>query len=139
MPALLWAFFIALSAAVGPPTIKGLVTPPDASMRSKHGKPAPQEYYTRISSPRFDKPGVCTFTITAWATRNTLTRLQVQGNEQLLDWSWQWDADVPFGMRGEGMVVEFIDPVTRLVVATHTLAESCTWVPGAAMTDWRQP
>jgi hypothetical protein len=64
----------------------------------------------------------------ALATREHLTRLRINGMEQLLDWSWSWPVMVPAGMRGDGLMVEFIDAQTGKVVATHELSAEC-WGP----------
>lgn len=129
MPGPIIALWIILGAAgsalLGPPKAW---EPTDSKARPKYGKPVPVEYFTSTSSPRFDKPGICTFTMTAWVSRGELRRLRVNGTELLVDWSWTWDAEVPFGMRGEGMLVEFIHPVTR-ETATHELSAVCEWVP----------
>lgn len=110
------------SALVGPPAIWDVVDP---QVNRGHYRPAPVEYRTWTSSPRRDRPGVCTFTVFALATRERLMRLQVNGREQLVDWSWSWELELPEGMRGDGIVIEFIDPVTRTVMARHELSETC--------------
>lgn len=129
MPPILLAFFIVVGAMTAPPAVKGIVSGVDPMMRSKLGKPEPVSYRTWTSSPRFEKPGVCTFTVFALVSRSRLTRLQVNGVEQLVDWSWSWDVDIPHGYRASGMKVDFIDPVTRAVLASREIAEECSELP----------
>jgi len=101
---------------------------PDYAHRSKGmHRPAKIEYHTWISSGNVNSRGECTFTIFALVTRERLTRLRINGTEQLVDWSWSWEAKVPEGHHASGMVVEFIDPVSRKVMATHDIWAKCPW------------
>lgn len=113
MPGAIVAFFVAIgigagSALIGPPAIwQG----PDPTAKSKFGKPAPVEYMVRVSSPTRDASG-CTFTVIAWATRESLRRLVVDGVEQQMDFSWSVEKRVPLGTKLE-TEIRFIHPVTR--------------------------
>ena len=108
----------------GPPAIWSGV---DSRVNHGHYRPSPVEYRTWISSPRIDPKENCTFTVFALATRERLTRLRINGEEQLLDWSWAWEANVPAGTHGSGMRVEYLEAVGGQTVATHEMAASCPW------------
>ena len=130
MPPVLVAFFLLLGGLTAPDLVKGLDPRSDRSSRPKLGKPAPVEYRTWTSSPTIDRrTGKCTFTVFALGTREKLTRLRLNGEEKLLDWSWSWEAPVPAMTHASGMYVEFIDPVTREVKATHEITETCWGLP----------
>ena len=126
MPGIAWVLVVVWglvtgSALLGPPAIwKGK----DPTARTHLGRPAAVEYRTWTSSPEILAGGVCRFTVFALVTRNTLTRLRINGTEQLLDWSWSWTAELPPGYHGE-IPVEFLDPVGGAVLAAHTVAETC--------------
>jgi hypothetical protein len=92
------------------------------------GDPAPLEYRSWLSSPRVDrKTGDCTFTVFALVTREHLTGLRVDGVPLKPDWSWSWEAVVPQGHFGSGMMVEFVDLDTGEVVRTHEITALCPW------------
>lgn len=130
MPPVLIAFFILLGAGAGAPAAKALVTPKDPLARPKLCRPAAVEYRTWTSSPRWEaKRKECVFTVFALATRERLVRLRVNGDEQLLDWSWSWEAPLPVGFQGT-TVVEFVDPVGGAVLARHEVTETCWAFPG---------
>lgn len=127
MPGVAWAFVViwgalAGSALLGPPRAWDGVDP---LVNRGHYRPEAAEYRTWTSSPTRRADRSCEFTLFALVTREQLTRLRVNGYEQLLDWSWSWPVTIPNGMRGDGMVVEFIDPVSRRTVATHEVSEVC--------------
>lgn len=126
MPAIAWAALsvwglLTGSALVGPPAAWDGVDP---QAHHAHYRPSPVEYRTWVSSPNRDRSGACTFSVFALVTRERLMRLRVDGVEQLVDWSWGWEVVVAEGRRG-GAVVEFIDPVSGAVVATHEVSEPC--------------
>lgn len=100
----------------------------DLPPRTGRGEPAPLEYRTWLSSPTIDrKTGACTFTAFALVTREHLTGLRVNGSPLPPDWSWSWDAPMPEGTFGSGMMVEFIDLDTGQVIRTHEVTARCPW------------
>jgi hypothetical protein len=113
---------LAGTSLLGPPAIWSGTDP---GVNKSHYKAAPIEYRSWTSSPRFDKPGFCTYMVFALVTRERLMRLRVDGREQLVDWSWSWEVEVPVGITRDLATVEYIDPVTHEVVATHTVSETC--------------
>jgi hypothetical protein len=84
----------------------------------------PVEYRSWLSSPTHANKA-CTYTAFAFVTREHLTRLRINGVEQLMDWSWSWEVTIPTGMRGESLTIEYLDARSGKVVATHELSESC--------------
>jgi hypothetical protein len=126
MPGIAWGIIIIWGALTG----SALLGPPkawdgvDSTMKSRYGKPAKVEYRTWTSSPQILSNKSCQVRVFALVTREHLTRLRINGVEQLMDWSWSWPADLPPNTRGE-TTVEFIDPVGGAVLATHTVTEIC--------------
>lgn len=129
MPGIAWAALVVWgaltgSALLGPPAAwKGV----DPMVNRGHYRPTSVEYHTWTSSPRVDKKGDCTFMVFALATRERPTRLRINGMEQLLDWSWSWEATVPQGHHADGLVVEFMDPVGGKVLSTQDVWATCPW------------
>ena len=123
MPPILMAFFLLLGATTGPPAVKALVTPKDASTRPKWGEPAPQEYRTWASSVAPGRQS-CEVTYFALATRNRATRLRAGGVEQLLDWSWSFARTLQAGER-HTLALEFLDPRHGTRLACHEQTATC--------------
>ena len=125
---MIWIVYVISSLAglslLGPPPIWSGV---DSRVNNGHYRPSPVEYRTWTSSPRIDPKGNCTFTVFPLVTREKLTRLRINGQEQLLDWSWSWEAEVPAGNHGSGMRVEYVEAVGGQVVADHEITASCPW------------
>lgn len=123
------------TALLGPPRAW---SPHDTS-QSKGMSKGTVEYRTWTSSPRFEKPGTCSYTVFALVTREQSHRLRVDGVEQLVDWSWSWPVDVKLNQHS-AVTVEFVDPVTGETLATHNVAEWCQQLrnPASAM-ESQQP
>ena len=125
MPAPLIALWLILAGAgtslLGPPAVwKGK----DPMSKGSHRRKPKLEYFTWLSSPEHVK-GVCHFTVFAMVSQSAVHRLRINGVEQEIDWSWKWTAEIPEGKKADGLIVEFIDPVTGAVVATHDVGGEC--------------
>jgi hypothetical protein len=83
---------------------------PDWNTRPKYGKPAAQQYQV-WSVPSPSKPKVCKGVTYALATRNRVVRLQVDGEEQTLNYSWRFAHTMKMGDYKETRY-EFLDPRT---------------------------
>lgn len=121
MPWLVYLIWLGASTALlGPPKAWDRVDP---TVPRGHYKRDKVEYRTWSSSPRVgDKE--CSFTLFALATQEKVVRLRINGVEQLLDWSWSWEAKLPRGYAGS-VTVEFLDPVGGKLLASHDLSAEC--------------
>lgn len=130
MPGIFWAALVAWSALTG----SALLGPPrawdgvDPRVNKGHYRPEPVEYRSWTSSPRREADGSCIYRVVALVTREQLTRVRLQGVEQLLDWSWGVDWML-FAGQGGFYDVTFLAPVGGRVVAQHSLWEKC-WPKG---------
>jgi hypothetical protein len=128
VPPIIVAFFILIGAMTGPPVVKGIITPKDASSRSKLGKPAPQEYRTWTSRPWLatsdERTRTCSVTYFALATRERIVRLRAGGQEQSLDSSWSFPRELKEGER-RTVALEFRDPVGGQVLSCQEQSVVC--------------
>ena len=139
MPPFLWAFFIAIGAAggsalLGPPAIWA---PVDTTARSAGRLDGEVGYYLQTNYPwnaladREQK--TCTITVIAWTT-GPRVRLQLGGEEQLLDTAWTKDYVVPVDFRIT-VKATFLNPVGGAVLATRETAVNCLGGVGAPARD----
>jgi hypothetical protein len=96
---------------------------PDWNTRAKLGKPAAQQYQV-WSVASHSKPKECKGTTYALATRNRVVRLQVDGEEQTLNYSWRFDHNMRMGDQQETRY-EFLDPRSGEALACRTMEVRC--------------
>ena len=132
MPPLIVAFWVLIgfggvSALWGPPHVwEG----PDPTTHNKRGEQV-RGFFTTLSAPSTQEPqrnvyGVweCRATVVAVSLGQRLVRVQIDGVEQPIDWSWSADIVVSSGHR-RAVVVRYIDPMGGQVLASHEVAFRC--------------
>jgi hypothetical protein len=85
---------------------------------------APQFYRVWTAQASRVQPKKCSGTTFALSTRNRVVRLQIDGEEQLLDDSWQIDHEMRLGDRQE-IEFKFIDPVGGELLACRSIRAEC--------------
>lgn len=140
MPPIIIAFWIALSAALGPPLIKGLDPRADAIARPKFGNPVPQGYRTWLSrvSPAAASGGVCDTVLFAMANRNRVVRVRLDGVEQSLGSGFASPVvGVKAGTRRH-FKAEYLAPIGGEILACHDVSLSCYGQAWAELEDVRE-
>lgn len=132
----LWLIWGGASTALfGPPAVwQG----PDPMVRQAQGRPKNPHisYRLWLSSPRHGRDGSCTFTVFAMVSRERLTRLQIGGVEQTVDWSWKWEVTAAERATATASAT-FIDPVSR-ATTERSVAAVC-WPGPAPRNKWGVP
>ena len=108
-------------------TLAGLSLLDHEGLRPTHeklGKPARVEYRTWLSSPSIQPDGSCRYTVFALVTREQVMRVQMQGEEQLLDWSWSKEWVLKQQEKGTYQVT-FLQPVGGATQVQHEVDAWC--------------
>lgn len=123
MPPILWVFFVGVGLGTGLPLLQGVTKGVDPNVQF-NVSPAPQEYRVWSAAASRRPNSGCAGTSFALSTRGRVTRLRVDGQEQLLDTSWKSDVQLSQG-ESRTSRYEFLDPVGGALLACREVTVQC--------------